>query len=161
MTVGVLAEQWLAGKVNLKPTTHALYESILSTHVLPRWHDVPLIRTGHGDVQTWVAGLVDSGHSPSHVRDIVGVLGGVLKLAVRDRRLPSNPAADIDLPRLIKRRRRYLTAGKVEELADAAGPDHRLVILVLSSCGLRWCELAALRVHSIDFLRRRLVVSVA
>ena len=67
-TVGELSEQWLVGKVNLKPSTQALYESILSTHILPRWRDVPLTRVEHGDVQTWVAGLVASGLSPSHVR---------------------------------------------------------------------------------------------
>ena len=62
-TVGELSEQWFVGKVNLKPSTQALYESILSTHILPRWRDVPLTRVEHGDVQTWVAGLVASGLS--------------------------------------------------------------------------------------------------
>jgi hypothetical protein len=51
-TVGELSEQWLVGKVNLKPSTQALYESILSTHILPPWRDVPLTRVEHGDVQT-------------------------------------------------------------------------------------------------------------
>ncbi|WP_375474813.1 tyrosine-type recombinase/integrase [uncultured Jatrophihabitans sp.] len=87
------------------------------------------------------------------------MLAGVLGLAVRDRRLPSNPALGTDLPRIQKRRRRYLAAHEVESLAAAAGPDGRLVILVLAYCGLRWCELAALRVGSIDFLRRRLFIS--
>jgi integrase len=160
MTVGTLAGQWLAGKVNLKPTTRALYESILSTHVLPRWRGVPLTRVEHGDVQAWVADLVASGLSPSHVRDVLGVLSGVLKLAVRDRRLPSNPTLGANLPRVIKRRRKYLTARQVEQLADAAGSG-RLAVLVLAYCGLRWCELAALRVSSVDFLRRRLTVSEA
>lgn len=161
MTVGALAGQWINGKVNLKASTYALYESILSTHVLPRWRDVPLTRVEHGDVQAWVAGLVAAGLSPSHVRDVVGVLSGALGLAVRDRRLPSNPALGVDLPRIKKRRRRYLTASQVEQLADAAGTHGRPVILVLAYCGLRWCELAALRVGCIDFLRRRLVVAEA
>jgi integrase len=161
ITVGAMASHWFAGKVNLKPSTFALYESILGKHVLPRWRDVPLTHVEHGDVQSWVAGLVASGLSPSHIRDVVGVLSGVLGLAVRDRRLPSNPVSGVDLPRIRKRRRRYLTAGEVERLASAAGPGGRLVILVLAYCGLRWCELAALRVSSIDFLRRRLAVSEA
>ena len=58
---------------------------------------MPLIQVEHGEVQAWVAGLVASGLSPSHVRDTVGVLAGVLGLAVRDRRLPSNPAHGVDL----------------------------------------------------------------
>ena len=42
VTVGAMAEQWFDGKVSLRPTTRALYESVLSNHVLPRWRDVPL-----------------------------------------------------------------------------------------------------------------------
>jgi len=122
---------------------------------------MPLIQVEHGEVQAWVAGLVASGLSPSHVRDTVGVLAGVLGLAVRDRRLPSNPAHGVDLPRIKKRRRRYLTAPEVEELADAAGPNGRLPVLVLAYCGLRWCELAALRLGCVDFLRRRFVIAEA
>lgn len=156
-----MADQWLAGKVNLKTSTFALYQSILGTHVLPRWRDVPLTHIEHGDVQAWVAGLVALDLSPSHVRDIVGVLSGVLGLAVRDRRLPSNPARGVDLPRIKKRRRRYLAAHEVEALANAAGRDGRLAVLVLAYCGLRWCELAALRVGSVDFLRRRFKVEEA
>jgi integrase len=161
MTVGTLAEQWIAGKVNLKPSTHALYGSILSTHALPRWRNSPRLRIEHGDIQAWVAELVASGLSPSHVRDVHGVLSGILGLAVRDRRLPSNPADGVDLPRLVKRKRRYLAADQVERLANVAGPDGRLVILILAYCGLRWCELAALRVGSVDFLRRRLLIAEA
>ena len=161
LTFGDMADQWIAGKVNLKQTTFALYESILSTHVLPAWRDVALAEVEVGAVQAWVAKLVAAGLSPSHVRDIVGVLSGVFGLAVRDRRLPSNPATGLDLPRIKKRRRRYLTAAQVEALADAAEPNGRLAILVLAYCGLRWCELAALRVGSIDFLRRRLNVAEA
>jgi len=85
VTVGTLAEQWLAGKVNLKPTTRALYESILSNHVLPRWHDVPLTKVEHGDVQAWIANLVASGLGPSHIRAVLGVFSRILSLAVRDR----------------------------------------------------------------------------
>ena len=96
---------------------------------------MPLIQVEHREVQAWVAGLVASGLSPSHVRDTVRVLAGVLGLAVRDRRLPSNPAHGVDLPRIKKRRRRYLTAPEVEELADAAGPNGRLPVLVLATAG--------------------------
>lgn len=83
-----------------------------------------------------------------------GVLSGALSLAVRDRRLPSNPALGVDLPRTHERPRRYLTAARVEQLAATAG-DGRLAILVLAYCGLRWSELAALRVGRRDRWLRR------
>lgn len=160
ITVGAMAEQWFDGKVSLRPTTRALYESVLGTHVLPRWRDVQLIHVEHGDVQAWVAQLVASGLSAGHVRKIHGVLSGILALAVRDRRLPSNPALAVDLPRGRERQRRYLTAAQVEQLAASAG-EGRLAVLVLAYCGLRWSELAALRVARLDLMRRRLTVAEA
>lgn len=160
LTVGALAEQWIKGKVSLKPTTRALYDSVLRTHVLPRWREVTLTRVEHGEVQAWVAQLVASGLSAGHVRKVHGVLSGILSLAVRDRRLPSNPALGVDLPHTRERPRRYLTATEVEQLAATAG-DGRLAVLVLAYCGLRWSELAGLRVGRLDLMRRRLIVAEA
>jgi integrase len=79
---------------------------------------------------------------------------------VRDRRLVVNPALGVALPPLQEKRRRYLTAAQVEALADAAGPG-RVAVLVLSYCGLRWSELAALRVRHFDLLRRRVLIEEA
>jgi len=53
-----------------------------------------------------------------------------------------------------------LTAAQVERLAATAGAG-RLAILVLAYCGLRWSELAALRVGRLDLMRRRLIVAEA
>jgi integrase len=87
-------------------------------------------------------------------------LSGILGAAVRDRRLMANPAPGMNLPPLGTKRRRYLSAAPVEALADAAGHG-RVAVLVLSYCGLRWSELAALRVRRFDLLRRRLMVEEA
>ena len=47
---------------------------------------------------------------------------------------------------------------ELQDLADRAGA-YRLMILVLGLCGLRFGECAALRVRSVDLMRRRLRVS--
>jgi integrase len=49
----------------------------------------------------------------------------------------------------------------VEELATAVGEDHGLVVRLLAYTGLRWGELAALSVASVDLLRRRLQITRA
>jgi integrase len=92
-----------------------------------------------------------------YVRKVAGVLRGVLSLAVKDRRLHSNPANDLNCPLIGAKRRRYLTSLQVEELADAAKAG-RVVVLVLAYCGIRRSEVAALRVRHIDLLRRRLMI---
>jgi integrase len=157
ITVGTIAQQWRGGKVNLKPTTCAVVDSALSVHVLPRWGDVPLQRVEHVDIQAWIATLSESGMSGWYVRKVAGVLRGVLSLAVKDRRLHSNPANDLNFPPIGAKRRRYLTSLQVEQLANTA-KSGRVVVLVLAYCGIRWSEMAALRVRHIDLLRRRLMI---
>ena len=156
MTVGQLADLWIQTKVNLKPTTTAVYMSVLEVHLRPRWGATPLLKVEHGHVQAWVADLSKRGLSAGHVRKAHGVLLGVLALAVRDRRIPSNPAAGVSLPRVTAPRRKYLTAQQVHALAKAAGPAGREVVYTLAYCGLRWSELAGLRVGRVDLQRCRL-----
>ncbi|SFT98958.1 hypothetical protein SAMN05660657_04477 [Geodermatophilus amargosae] len=128
--------------------------------MLPRWGDVPLVRIAHSDVQAWPAELSDRGLAGASVRKTQGVLSGVLGLAVRDRRLVLDPALGVALPALEQGCRRYLTAGRLGALAEAAGPG-RVAVLVLGYCGLRRSELAALRVRHVDLLRRRVLIEEA
>ena len=95
---------------------------------------MPLDRIEHGDLQSWVAEMANAGMSGVTVRKNHGVLSSIMQLAVREKRIPSNPSDGPNLPALNERRRRYLTAQQVSELADASG-DQRLVILVLAYCG--------------------------
>src|SRR5699024_9292639 len=109
----------------------------------------------HEDVQEWINGLVKSGMAGGTVRKTHGALNGVLRLAVKGKRLAVNPAADVELPRQDMKRRRYLTGVQLEALADAA-EDRAPIIHVLAYCGLRIGELAALKVGLVDQVRRRL-----
>ena len=47
----------------------------------------------------------------------------------------------------------------MRDLADLCGDGYRLVVLFLAYTGLRWGEMAALRVGRVDFLRRRVLVA--
>ena len=86
------------------------------------------------------------------------MLSLILGLAVRDGRLPRNPAYGVRLPRSHAAEKRFLTHGEVSDLAAAAG-SHGLVINVLAYTGLRFGELAALRVKRVDLLRRLIQVA--
>jgi integrase len=86
------------------------------------------------------------------------VLALVLTLAVRDGRIPRNPATDVPLPGARRAEPRFLTRGQVEQLAEVAG-EYGDVVRLLAYTGLRFGEMAALRVRRIDFLRKRLTVA--
>jgi integrase len=89
-----------------------------------------------------------------------------LELAVRDGRVARNPAAGVKLPKVAKVEKTFLTRDQVFRLADAAahypipeiGGQYRVLVLLLAFCGLRWGEVAGLKVGRLDLLRRRLKV---
>lgn len=171
LTVGEWAERWLAGQAQLKPSTRERYAGILRMHVEPTWGKVRLADVSHADIQAWIAGLTTL-RSPATVRKIHRVLSMVLGLAVKDGRIARNPADGINLPRAVLPEHLYLTHEQVERLAAAvaepygegsrapyvdraAARSYRLVVLFLAYTGVRWGEMAALRVRRINFLRRR------
>jgi integrase len=169
VSVRTWAERWLDVQVQLKPTTRARYRSILDVHVIPRWGDIELARVRHADVQKWVAEL-SAERSAATVRKVYRVLSQVLGSAVKDGRLVRNVAEGVALPRVQSKERRYLTHEQVAELADACAAvpvskyssttaadraAYRLLVLFLAYTGLRWGELARLRVGRLDLMRRR------
>jgi integrase len=86
------------------------------------------------------------------------VVDQVLRYAVRSRFIATNPADDVQLPRIDTPEKFALTHDEVRRLADASG-DLRTAVYVLGYSGLRYGELAALRVGDVDVLRRRLKVA--
>lgn len=149
----------IAAHANLKPSTRSAYEWILTKHVLPRWGTTPLVAVSHTDVQSWVTKLSDS-LAPSSVRKMHVVFSGVMKYAVHDRRIPRNPCDGIRLPRVTASSRGYLTPSQVDDVAASCGSDADMIYL-LAYTGIRWGEMAALKVKRVDLARRRLDIAEA
>ena len=161
-----LAETWLAGKrpPALKPSAYKPLEIAWRLHVEPRWGDRELRSIVPSEVQAWVTELGQPrdgrpGKSATVVLRALGVLAGIIDMAIDDGRLKKNPARGLkNLPRKAKRKtgRAYLTIDQVQLLA--AESRHPALVLVLAYTGLRWGEATALRVRHVNQLRRRLHV---
>jgi integrase len=67
--------------------------------------------------------------------------------------LARNPATGVRLPKRVEREMLFLDTGQVEQLADAIGPHYRVLVYFLAYTGLRFGEVAALRVKRLDLLR--------
>ena len=103
------------------------------------------------------------------------MLSLVLDMAVKDGRLARNVANGVNLPRIRKHEHRYLTHEQVDDLARRRGypsdaskhsscdtrtnETYRLVVLFLAYTGVRFGEMAALRVGRIDLRRNRAVIA--
>ncbi|HEX5494541.1 MAG TPA: tyrosine-type recombinase/integrase, partial [Mycobacteriales bacterium] len=176
VTVGDWADRWLAGQAHLKPTTHERYAGILRKHIHPKWGRVRLGNVSHSDVQVWVTGLTKQ-HSAATVQKIHRVLSLVLDMAVKDGRLARNVATGVNLPRVGKHEHLYLTHEQVEDLAHACGypndpskhssydtrtnKTYRLVVLFLAYTGVRFGEMAALKVARLDLHRHRAIIAAS
>ncbi|MGN6446107.1 tyrosine-type recombinase/integrase [Amnibacterium sp.] len=159
VTVGEWSQEWLRAQVQVKPTTLSGYRHAIEKHILPRWGRTRLADVAHSDVQTWVTTL-SSSLGPSAVRQTHLALSGVMKFAIRDGRLSRNPCDDIRLPRIVKRRHGYLSHERVAALVAELG-EQGDVALFLAYTGLRWGEMAALRVKNLDLAKRRIEVEEA
>lgn len=156
--VADVGESWQKGLGHLKASTAMRYRGLFRKYVVPRFGKWRLTDVRHSDVREWVNDLSGQGLAPGSVRQAHRVLSLILDEAVKDGRLARNPAARVPLPRPRRLQPRFLTARQVARLIDAAG-DHALVIAVLAFCGLRFGELAALKVRHVDSLRRRFVIA--
>lgn len=152
-SVAVLGAEWMRHQSHLKPSSYRPVESAWRLHVEPVWGARSIGGIRHSDVQAWVTKLTGS-HSPTTVIRAYGVLAGILDTAVKDRRLATNPARGVNLPRKTSKRKIYLTHSQVALLAEQAGTNGTLVE-VLAYCGLRWGEATALRIRDVDFEQRR------
>jgi integrase len=163
ITVGELAPSWLALKKNLSASHYRTLDTAWRCHVKPAWGATPVADITLADIEDWVARMsavktARNGSRRTVVLRAHGVLSGILAYAVKKKRLAANAALGVEnFPDAAGKRRVYLSADDVTRLADESG-QHRVLVLVLAYCGVRWGEAIALRVSDIAFLRRRLNV---
>ena len=160
ITVDEWSQKWLNSKTNLKPTSRRDYESQLHAHICPRWGKYALAEIEHEDIVSWLADLTASGLSASRVRALHVALSQMLKLAIRSGRLSRNAAEYAPLPRVHRAEKRYLSHAEVDALADAAG-EHHAAVLFLAYTGVRYGEMAGLRVSRLNMDRRRASIEEA
>ncbi len=158
LKIGEFAAIWLDGMGHLKPSTAARYASIVRVHIEPQWGLWSLGEVRHSDVTAWVGRLVAAGSRPGTVRQIHRVLSMIFEAAVTDGRIATNPAAKVRLPSPVRGEPRFLTAGEVTDLVRHSA-DEGLSVAVLAFTGLRYGELAALRVKRVDLGRHRLTIA--
>ncbi|WP_315770186.1 tyrosine-type recombinase/integrase [Rhodococcoides kroppenstedtii] len=156
MTVGEAGAAWLGRRSHLKPSSARTEDVAWRVHVEPRWSGRHLGSIKHSEVAQWVAEM-SALHGPVTVRRSHALLAGILDEAVRDRRLASNPARGVKLPRRTRKARAYLTHAQVRALATEAGA-RGIVVWFLAYTGLRWGELAGLHIGDVDTRRRRVAV---
>lgn len=150
---------WLESyKQNVKPGTYKVYEQCLRLHC---------------DV---INGMQLSKVKPEHVQRIVNALSdtyraqektlltvkAVFDRAIKNDYIYKNPAADIQLPKRIKKEKRSLTDAEIHDImALSVDLKTKAYICLMLYCGLRRGEAWALTWNDIDFKNKRLNINKA
>jgi integrase len=160
--VKIVAEEWFASKRKIGRTTRHDYRELLDNYVIPYWGAWQVGAIQWEDVSAWLTELCTkpgkSGRplGPSRVVKTYRVFSMTMKHAVFSKRISTSPCHDHDLPSSDDDDEHiYLTYDQLERLALAAG-EHRLLILTLGYCGIRWAEASAIKTGRLQVSKRRI-----
>jgi integrase len=158
-TFGEWAEQWLAvpGK---RATTLARDRNVLETHWIPALGRRRLPTITPADVHAVVKAMSER-LAPKTVATNYGVFRACINAALAVDLIGRSPCRGVNLPRVDGTEAgeiRFLERDELDRLADIVPDEYRSMIYVAGVLGLRWSEVAGLRVGRIDFLKRTLSV---
>jgi integrase len=97
-----------------------------------------------------LAGYAGSGAAATSVSRAYRMLRRMLNVAVDRDLILKSPMRGVRAPKVPRQEMRFLTADELERLAAAIDPRYRSLVLVAGWGGLRWGELAGLRVGDVD-----------
>lgn len=153
--VAKLAAQWLSANTAKRPGSVARDRSILDNHILPTFGAKPVGSVTRADIQRLVTAWTTS-HAPATTTRMYAVLRALFNYAEDSELIPRSPCRRIRLPQATPRTAEILDADGLARLAEAVGVNG--VMVYLGAFGLRWGEVAGLRVDRVDFLRQTITV---
>jgi integrase len=138
-----------------RPSSRVHVETMLRRHAYPTLGDRCLSSIMPSDVQAWVKGL---GLAPATVGVMHGIVSTVMKSAIRDRRIASNPCDGTKLPKVQRPQIVPLTTEQVEAVRAALPAPLQALVTLAAGTGMRQGECFGLTVDRVRFLERALTV---
>ena len=133
-----------------KPSMIREVERSLRLHVLDDLGSTRLSELRRADVQRLIERLNERGLSGSRVRGIVTALKVVLRRALEDDEISTDPTVKLRLPAAAGTRDRVVTIDEGEDLIGALPRDLRAIYATALLAGLRRGELRALKWSNVD-----------
>ena len=152
-----VAEQYLEERPNLKAATKRGYGEILEKQLLPEFGDARL----EDITEEWIASYqarIAKKVSPVRTNNILGLMRYILKVCVRRKLIPDNPA--VGVPALKEPRPDIdpLSMDELNRVLDIMHPHYRPLFTTLAFTGCRPNELFALRWDQVDFRRKQILI---
>ncbi len=157
LTVAEMAVEWLASNPSKRAAPTPRDEIAVRCHIVPSLGNRRLASVTPAEVQALV-NLWSGQRAPRSVARDYGVLRAILAFAVERDHLARTPCRTIHLPTAAERQVRLVTGDDLAALSAAMG-RYGLMAHLGAQLGLRWGEVAGLRVGRVDLLNGTVVVA--
>ncbi len=152
-----VTEQWIDSNPSKRPSTLARDDVTLRLHILPTLGPRPIGQITPSEVQALVK-LWLTERKPSSVARDYRTLAAIFHFAVDRDDIVRSPCRRIRLPKGPHRDVHVVDADELAHLAKAMG-DYGPMVYVAAVLGLRWGEVAGLRIGRLDLANRTLEVA--
>lgn len=146
----------------VKPTTAAAARFDIEAYIIPRIGGVALADLKRAAVRSMLDDLAANGRTgingagglaTKSIRNILGTIRGALRDAVADDLIPSNPAAEIRIPRAHRPIRRVWNRDDLATLvASTMRDEYHAIWRLVAATGMRRGEVLGLRWSDLDLL---------
>lgn len=154
-----VAGEWLRSNPGKRGGSLDRDEQVIARHIVPALGDRAVASLTPADIQALVNRWTVA-RAPRTVLREYAVLRAILNYAARLDMVARSPCRGINLPEVSPLRRHIVTAAELARLADAMGGIGGLGPMAYLGTvdGLRWGEVAGLRVRHLDFAAQTLAV---
>lgn len=155
LSVAEWLEEWHTHhSLHKRPGTLARDRSAIRNHIDPNLGSTPLTALRPKDLQSFVAHLHDI-VGPGTTHSIYAVLRSALRAAADLDLIDRPPTRGIRLPPIPKTDVRILHPDELVQVATAVPAPWRPMVFLAGVCGLRFAEIAGLRIGRVDLDRRQ------
>lgn len=157
-TFAEVAQRWEATRWGVRPSTRGKEEIALRVHLLPRFGPQLIRSIDYAAIDAFIADSLEV-RAPATVSGHLQVLSQIFKEALKGRILGHNPCDLVRGPGAAPRRDdHFLSPAEISALAEAIDRRYRAMVLVAGFRGLRWGEVAGLKVPRLNQLQATLQV---
>ena len=151
------AKDWLECDPGKRETTKARDGIVVNLHLLPVFKSRPVHQITPMDVQKLVNAWA-AGSAPNTVHRQYRTLAAIMRSAVNSDIIVKSPCRGIKLPKIHRKEARLINGDELEALGTQLGQFAPMAYLG-ALLGLRWGEVAGLRVKDLDLLNQKISVS--
>jgi integrase len=153
-------EQWLPNHV-LEPTTLEKYTYYLGAHIFPALGPMRMADIFPEHIREWISRMQREGQSAWTIQYCKSsILSSIFTTALNDQVTYIHPCRGVKIPTVPSAPRTIITPEQFDAIyAALPDADAQLLVETAIESGLRWGELAELRVSDLDLASRMLTVS--